>query len=258
MVSFIISYYETDAFRRRNLEFIVNSLKKLSIMGSEVIVVEQGSTQHYKTDDPFVVNVFIQFNSMFNKGLGYNRGVSVARNDILFFTDADIVMATQGYFNAIDKLMSFDVVDPYRDINYCNEEVSSDIIKGIKNTNYINTVRSGVISGGAFVIRKSVFLVVQGFDENCVGYGYEDTILDTKLTKLGYRICHIIDSCVHLYHPSPARNITNKEQLKEFVNLIQSSGYEYYGNFLKNEKLWKEYDGFTKEELISYLNEKHT
>lgn len=248
MVSFIISYCETDIYRRRNLEFIVSSLKQLNIMCSEVIVIEQGSTQHYKTDDPFVVNVFIQSDSIFNKGLGYNRGASIAKNDVLFFNDADIVIPSHNYYDAIDKLMTFDVVDPYCEINYASEKTSRDITRGIKNTTYINSIRSGVISGGAFAIRKSVFLIIQGFDENCVGYGYEDTILDTKLTKLGYRICHLVDFCIHLYHPSPTRDITG----------IKSSANPYYSNFFKNEKLWEKYNGFTKEELINYLNEKHT
>jgi len=254
MVSFIISFYQADAYRRRNLDYIVANLKQLNIPNSEVIVVEQDSVAHYKTDDPFVVNVFIQSNSMFNKGLGYNKGASIAKNDILFFNDADIVMDSQLYFNAIDNLRNFDVVDPYRRINYADEKVSVAIINGITNTTYIKTIISGVITGGAFAIRKNVFLESKGFDEHCVGYGYEDTILDTKLTKLGYRICRTNDSCIHLYHPSPVRSITCKRELNEFIAFAVSSDGSYYSNFVKNKKLFEMYESFTKEELLTYIN----
>lgn len=251
MVSFIISYFEEDIYRRRNLDFIVGYLKKLSIEGSEVIVVEQGKTQHYKD------SVFIHSHSMFNKGLGYNKGATIAKNNILFFSDADIVMPTHNYYDAIDSLINcnFDVVDPYREINYCDEKVSSDIIKGVKNTNYISRVRSGVITGGAFVIRKSVFMAVKGFDENCVGYGYEDTILDIKLNKMEYKINRLIDFCIHLYHPSHSRNITNQTELDEFIKFTKSSGDGYYSNFLNNKALSEKYTKFTKEELINHINE---
>lgn len=59
------------------------------------------------------------------------------------------------------------------------------------------------IWGGNFAVNRDVFEAVNGFDENYVGYGQEDSDLRNRLVKGGYRaICLQTKVRVyHLWHP---------------------------------------------------------
>jgi len=63
-------------------------------------------------------------------------------------------------------------------------------------------VRRPKIWGGNFAINRDVFRQVNGFDENYVGYGQEDSDLRNRLVKGGFRaVClHTKARAYHLWH----------------------------------------------------------
>ena len=220
MVTFIISYTEKDQFRRVNLDYLTKYLSALALPGKEIIVVEQDTEEKYVPKSNIVKKIFLQNDGIFNKGWGYNVGAKEATNDILFFNDCDIVMPKHNYPDAIKKIGAFDVVDPYKKIYYYNERHSRiviDLNDARFHPNSEKTCPSGVISGGAFVIKRSVFMCMKGFDEDCAGWGHEDDIFDAKIRKLGFKIhWNTANHCYHLFHPVADKGYyTNKESNRQ-------------------------------------------
>jgi len=64
-------------------------------------------------------------------------------------------------------------------------------------------LRKPKIWGGNFAVNRHVFEQVNGFDENFVGYGQEDSDLRDRLFKGGFRpVClHTKARAYHLWHP---------------------------------------------------------
>jgi predicted glycosyltransferase involved in capsule biosynthesis len=254
MVSFIITYREKDEFRRKNLDYLVAQLKQLAILDMEIIVVEQDRVEKYK--NPEVHKIFLNYSSIYNKSRACNFGAEEAKNSFLFFNDCDIMMPAHNYFDALKQIIDYDIVNPYSTIRYYDRTNTESMIRsGIGS--FEKVVTPSIISGGAFLIRKSVFADLKGFDEACIGFGYEDTIFDTKIQKLGYKIKTIKENySMHFYHPAPPLP-TGQESLEDFINRLGDED-EYYWNFKNNKKLYESYEDMSIEQLKQKLNEKHT
>lgn len=202
MISFIISYRQTDNYRKMNLDYLIQHLNSLDIE-KEIIIVEQDCEKKYVLP-PGVKKIFIKNGGTFNKSLGYNIGAKYSKYDLLFFNDSDVIMDKHNYFDCVKEMDEFDVVDPYRNIFYYSENKSEEIRKSEFKfiPGYSKKYLSGVISGGCFLIKKKTFNEVKGFDEDCIGYGYEDDIFDIKIKKLEYKIKYNWENyAIHLYHP---------------------------------------------------------
>jgi len=240
--SCIISYKQSDEYRKKNLVNIIKHISKFKLNKFEIIVVEQDSEEKLDVSNfKNVKKIFIQNNETFNKGLGYNTGVDKCTGEYLFFCDCDIILPELFFINAMEKLKTCDVVDPYYNIFFYDENSTNLLI----DSNYINfnkldkhNVASNVISGGAFMINKNVFLEVGGFDGDCVGYGHEDDIFDAKLKTFNKNIFKLYDHfCYHIYHPK--------------------SNMEYYENQNQNLNLLSKYRTMTKEDLIEKIKLKN-
>lgn len=216
MVSFILSYREVDIYRRRNLLFTIKNILSLNFE-KEIIVVEEGLINHI-SDIPNIKPIFFYSNKLFNKSKCYNEGVKVAKYDILCFRDIDIFIEDKLYIKAIELLKTYDVVDPYYIVRYLSNE-DTELYISTKKYNYpIKSLNSGVISGGMFFQNKKKFLK---FDENCVGYGFEDDLYDIKLYRNKQKVCKIMNGVsYHLWHPVRENVQNNNMNLYRKENII--------------------------------------
>lgn len=236
MVSCIISYKQDCPFRKKNIDFLIDYLDSLKIKGQEIIVVEQDHYEKY-FNDKITKKIFIKNKNMFNKGLGYNIGVENAKNDILFFCDADILILKIRFEDALDYLIdkNYDVVDPYEYVYYLNKKDTEIIIKNkfmnIDELRPTKRLKSGVISGGCFFIKKKCFNEVKGFDDRIYGYGHEDDVFDLKIIKLGYKITRFENgSSIHMFHPIQPKS-------------------KYFSRLNENKKIWLKYINMSVDEL---------
>jgi GT2 family glycosyltransferase len=255
MISFIIPYRQKDNYRARNLNYLIARLKSIQILESEIIVVEHDQVERYK--NPEVKKIFIQNDSVFNKSACLNAGAKASNHSFLFFNDCDIVMENQNYKDALLGLIDYDVVNPYSSIRYFNQDNTRTVIKTNNFETYDRIVKPSIISGGAFLIRKSVFNEVGGFDEACMGFGYEDTIFDLKLLRLGYKILTLNNYSMHLYHPAGGPTPTDSDSFNKYIIRLETKD-EYYRNFKNNKKLYESYEDMTIEQLKQKINETHT
>ncbi|NLO22206.1 MAG: hypothetical protein GX119_09470 [Syntrophomonadaceae bacterium] len=80
-------------------------------------------------------------------------------------------------------------------------------------------------------LSRQEFFAIGGYDEDFVGFAYDDNDLMDRLHKKGCRLCLTQAQTVHLYHE---RHDTGKEQTPEY--LLNASLYrERRGKILRNE-----------------------
>jgi predicted glycosyltransferase involved in capsule biosynthesis len=247
MVSIIISFKQSDNDRGRNLRMLLPYLNNLAL-DKEIIVVEQDSESKMgwlaeMRESKTIRHIFIRNGGIFNKGAGYNVGVRESRGEYLMFSDVDLFMKPAAYLNMLPPLSAGSVVKPYTDLYYLNKTDSNVFLDHGCDMNIMfregivaKHIRPTVISGGIFAIGKETFFTLNGFDESCAGYGYEDDILDTKIRRTGLDVKNINDYCIHLYHDS-IRDGLNK-------------GDEYYSRFEQNKKLFHWYTQVPLDELM--------
>lgn len=81
------------------------------------------------------------------------------------------------------------------------------------------------IWGGNFAVNRDVFEAVNGFDENYVGYGQEDSDIRDRLLKGGYRpVClHTLARTFHLWH-----DVTEAHKETGMGGRLQKHNRAYY------------------------------
>lgn len=240
--SYIISYRESTEYRKKNLISILNYLSWVIDSESEIILVEQDSESKINwlkdiKKSEKINHIFIKNSEIFNKGWGYNIGALNANGEVLIFHDSDIIIKLDSYrycLSVLHNLQSkYDVVNPYNKIYYMDESQSTNFINQNYNFNNLpfnDHIEPGVVSGGIFMIKKDKFLNIKGFDEECYGYGHEDTIFDIKMKLMECNIFTLNNLCVHIFHDKSVDN--------------------YYDYIEKNENMYKLYKNMTKEELL--------
>jgi hypothetical protein len=239
--SIIISYKENDEYRKINLKKLLNYLSQALDDSTEIILVEQDENSKLNWLSEIekhneINHIFLKNMGIFNKGWGYNVGVKEARGNCLIFHDSDIFIKLDSYSTSLELLNKFDVINPYKSISSLNKKNSDLFIPNeykyvfIKND---NIDEMPPISGGIFMIKKKNFLNLKGFDENCFGWGYEDSIFDTKIRKMELSIYLCDDTAVHLYHK----------------NITEHSNDIYYSFQIRNKDIYNKYLNMSKEEL---------
>ena len=242
--SIIISYRESSEERRYNLKCLLDYYSHIQDGKTEIIIVEQDDISKINwlseiKGNQYIKHIFVQNDGIFNKGWGYNIGAKNAKSDIFIFSDSDIFIKPRTLNGAVNKLSSFDVINPYKSVIFL-DKVSSE---NFKKSNYtvVDTIKfkpvlHTIITGGIFLMKKEAFFKLKGFDEDCYGYGHEDDILDEKIRKFQLKVQVLNDTAIHMHHES---SVNNNDLYYSFIEI--------------NKKLYSEYQKLTLQELIDKL-----
>lgn len=243
--SIIISYRESSEERKFNLQTVLDYLSYIQDNKTEILIIEQDTES--KIDwlpsikgNEFIKHIFVENDGIFNKGWGYNIGAKAAVSDILIFHDSDLILRPQTYNLSISFLENYDIVTPYKSIVYLDENSTRKIKDSKYSFNIANgfsPIITGVISGGIFMIKKSTYIGLKGFDEDCYGYGHEDDIFDEKARKMDLTIHTINDTSLHLFH-----------------KVAKNNNDLYYSFLAINKQLFSDYINFTKDDIINKIN----
>ena len=243
--SFIISYREDTEDRKYNLKILLNWLSYMQDGNTEIIIVEQDSISkidwlHTIKGKEFIKHIFIKNDGIFNLGWGYNVGVYNSNSEIIIINSVDILIRPLSVKNSMEHLLRYDIVKPYKS-TITLDKIETERFIG-NNFNLQSTLTNNMfvdelISSGCFIIKKSVYMMLKGFDEDCYGYGYEDNIIDEKFSKLGLKSFVINDSSVHLYHKN---HVDNNDIYYSFTSI--------------NKLLFDEYKKMNKDCIIDKIN----
>jgi glycosyltransferase involved in cell wall biosynthesis len=160
----------------------------------------------------------------FNRAAARNAGVQVSNSEISVIIDADNYIPHQQIFDAIRLASSGDILaKPFGWFGYLTEESTNDFYH-YEDLNgfipeYIDPPQRG-FTGGAYVIRRSLWMGLGGMDEGFIGWGAEDDALHLMLERNGVKIMYVDGYDYHLYHP--AHRVTSRynyeKLIREYVN----------------------------------------
>lgn len=182
------------------------------------------------------ISVFVRSDTEWRKGEGYNKGIKLAKTNILNFIDTDIII-DPNQLNETAELLRKDInaglIYPYNGLFLCAEKemkdkfcetVSLDTFKipekfktftGSRDlsiqtlSNYLNKTYDGILvghvisKGGCVMGRKDNLIRCNGYNPNFLGWGYEDDEAPYRVNKLGYGVGRIEGSgkvVWHLHH----------------------------------------------------------
>jgi glycosyltransferase involved in cell wall biosynthesis len=235
-VSVIVATYN----RAEYLRLCLACLAEQDYAGSwEVFVADDGSTDHTSAvvaEEARRLNVDVrlvwQEDNGFRKARILNQGARQAHGDLLVFLDSDCLPAldlvssyarhcrTDSYYLGGVYKLSKDFSEPAlrvaqqirtrrllaeaaRSENQLPRQRRGVWMRWVKSRLYVAlAVRKPKIWGGNFAVNREVFEAVNGFDENYVGWGQEDSDLRNRLVMGGYHaVClHTVARSYHLWH----------------------------------------------------------
>lgn len=278
-VSAVIPVKIDSAQRRRNLEHVVEYLRKMA-RGIEILVVEQESTTALNKDQLAsneVDHVHVPGDGSHWKTRNANLGAKLARRNILLFLDCDVVLDPGALKCAIEMvrenggfaqpfngvLVEFNrgLVEKCSDICALLENASffaPDYDKNLPDLDFSAAIplyggSDYLATGGAVVCDRRDFFLIGGYNENFISYGFEDMEFFERIVKFGYTIKRIhTANAYHLPHP--------RGEDSSYGNFYRSNECEYHRvRDMSPEKLRHYvYNGFREVQFESGLTPRIT
>ena len=239
----------------------IESIKDYEGIKYEIIIINDGSTDKktlkifgdLKRAGCFVIN-------QKHKGpsSARNNGVRKARGKYILFLDSDDKINSdliKKGINILNKNKEIGVV--YSDFKFFWEE---DRIMKLPDFDYTLLLFANYISVST-IIRKKVFIDVNGFDENLDKLAWEDWVFWIDVYKKGWKFYHIPEILFYYRIRKKSRNkISEKKQIRKKLLNYVSKRYsediygEYKKLFVKNRECIN--DLKNKESYIFGLNNK--
>lgn len=184
------------------LQPCLEALASLRENNIEIIVVDDASddlTPHIAEKFRYTV---IRLDRQSGPAVARNRGARAARGDIILFIDSDVIISQKAVDHILEDFSSdselaavvgmLDKETPYKNISSqfynLRKHYDYSLIDGNLSTLYTT----------ASAVRKDIFHLVGGFNENYTTPSVEDTDLGKRLYKLGYKIK--LDKNVRVVH----------------------------------------------------------
>jgi len=190
--------YPIFNLNERRKEIFLNSIKSIDRSNIRINVIDTGIKK--SIDEKKVDNyLHVPIKGLYNKSKAINIGVrKLIKTDNFIVSDADIIFIDKQYNLSLNK-KSFFLAKPFILVDF--------------KTKWLIDHSYGV--GKIFITNKKTFEIIKGFDENYVGYGYEDVDFAASYYILKKEPYSFIDSLVlHLDHSDINSSITNNKTEK--------------------------------------------
>lgn len=227
--SLVISTYNWP----QALEIVLQSVLNQSHIPNDIIIADDGSTPNTKEiinnyAQKLKINHIWQKDNGFRKTMILNKAINAANNRYVIQIDGDIIMHKNFIENHISNSKKGQFIHGSR--AFLNRLLTEKTIKkkllhfnafqkGI--TNRINAIHSNILSillskrntkikgtrGCNFSFWKDDFIAVNGYNEDIVEWGKEDTELSVRLINNGIKKLQLKNNalCYHLHHNNCTR-----------------------------------------------------
>ena len=217
-IGLVIPIFNLCEYRLRNLSFVLNHISK-SALSRNIEVVEQESDNRSTADilqrfpNISYTNIKIEGDA-FNKSKLLNKFIPNTKYDYIWMLDVDVYLDIDYVISQLPTDVK--LVRPFELIYSLPEKET----KHLFNTNLILASKTGneinnAVGKYSFIIDKSLYIKIGGYDENYEGWGFQDLDLMKKIPKDVYR-GYTKNIAFHLYHPNASREKYNKN--KELFN----------------------------------------
>ena len=246
--SVIISTYNA----RDTLARVIDAYQTQSVHPSELLIADDGScdgtqqmVQERAATSPFVIRHVWQHDRGFRLARIRNLSIKECQSDYVIFTDGDCIphprlvedhlrLSEPGYFVQGKRMFigqqstpRFSYPGTIGMLSLCIRGHAHGVHHLIRAPGFFRTKKGlrGTKTAN-FALFRSDFLAVNGFNEDFVGWGREDSELVARLYKYGLKRKDAIGSALvfHLYHSE-----SDKQSLPENDRILQDtilqSGY---------------------------------
>lgn len=231
--TFILGYRHKQD-RYLNLRRVLNWM--LSFEGSEVILIEQDKISKLEQLNLSLKHYFVYSDQPYNRSWAFNIGTKYASNDIIIYTDSDLIIKNETLLEAIKMMDNYDVLSPYSkviDLSYEESKLPYEKFIKIKREGRGDLDNQKInLCGGMVIFTKVAIDNIGGWSERFNTWGGEDDFQTLKVEKfLKY---HVIEGeCYHLYHK------------KQEIDMDQ---------YMKNLKFLNSSKNYTEQQLINEIN----
>mgnify|MGYP003623406783 CR=1 FL=1 len=248
--SLIIATYNNPAFLRLSLNSLLNQVH----LPFEVIIADDGSTQetyelisHFRKISPVPIIHIWQPDNGFRLGRIRNIAVAAANSDYIIQIDGDIIMEPhfikdhlfhqktntllQGSRVMITKQKTQKLINHHNihlsffsnGLRRKENAIRSRLLSTYLSTRYRNRYPIYYARGCNMSFYREDFIAVNGYNNEFVGWGHEDSELTLRMLNNGCKKDYIKFHCVayHLYHEERSRSdeSNNKELMDKQFSL---------------------------------------
>ena len=161
----------------------------------------------------------------FSRGKAINNGVSKATREIVFIMDTDFIFDKDIVEKAVDLIENRQApwIIPFNYVHHVNDELTSEILElpvdfhlAGRDMQVNRHLHQGL--GSMCCMLKDDFERIGGFDENVIGWGYEDNVFAHIANTLIGNYVRLDVPILHLWHPylSYYKNDEIKEKNKQY------------------------------------------
>ena len=220
-LSYCISIKNRKSHLIKTLPESVKNLLNLKGYLYEICICDYSSSDDLETYIKEFLNLtpnieihykLIKYRHSYHHSRAKNISHKMASGDILINLDADNIVTTQ-----------------YHKLIYKSFKNGADLVwPGISKY----SVGGGI---GRIAIKKDIFLNLGGYDEEIVGWGYEDMDLLERVRCSGYNVTTIRDSTVRFIRHEDCYRYENTEE-KIPINITAERNKKYIDNKLSNKE----------------------
>lgn len=151
----------------------------------------------------------------FNRSAARNSGVERCNQDIVVVLDADNLISPKQIHDAIDLAEDGVLAKPFEWFGYLDEESTKKFYGGVREISSLSFESDPRKSfkGGAYVMKRSLWVEIEGMDEGFIGWGGEDDAFHIKCRTNNIPVKYVDGFCYHLFHPA-TRILDRKNALK--------------------------------------------
>ncbi|MFT5136830.1 MAG: hypothetical protein ACI8XV_001867 [Arenicella sp.] len=236
--SYLITYRESNASRRRNLHYLLQQLCLDPTL--EIILVEQDAISQFNNESQTDIKyIFVENPGRFNKSWGLNIAASHASCERLMFADSDMLISATA-LDEVTELMDdgTDAVNPYSVLVDLTQQESQlllaqahavQISRTEEQVNRQSIGQHPPFCGGAFALTRALYDSTGGMDERFEGWGAEDDAMSKRVDFFATKMVTLEHMAHHLWHEAsenvslhPQSYIRNLSLLSMYYERSQS------------------------------------
>lgn len=252
---------DTDE-RARNLQ-IITSYYRQNFTNFKFIFIEDDKEQKvpknitFTSDDIYVFNLSAD---EWNKCASFNRGIVLAKSEIIAFHDLDAILPSEQLLQSIETLTEdkqAGLVYPYNGLFLCvNKDIKDEFAKTldtnvlvkywparlIVNYNDGNVLVGSTTSvGGCVLGRRDNIIKANGYNPNFKGWGYEDNEFPRRVHIMGFAVTKLSNPKAALWHlphdgPGASKKVENPyhEQNRQICSFVETAPKDEVVKYTQN------------------------